>query len=74
LLIHGELDKVVPVGQSRAFYAALQSKKVPTELMVIPGVDHSFIGASADATQKASLAALTKTFAFIDATVGGKRP
>ena len=74
LLVHGELDKVVPVVQSREFYAALQAKKIPAELMVIPGVDHSFIGANADVTRRASLAALSKTFEFIDATVGSKRP
>ena len=74
LLIHGETDKVVPVSQSRAFHAALQSKKVPAELMVIRGADHSFIGATEAATRKASLDALSKTFAFIDATLGRKRP
>ena len=35
-------------------------------------VDHSFIGASADDTRKASLLALTKTFEFIDSLRGGK--
>ncbi|HEY5809070.1 MAG TPA: alpha/beta hydrolase [Povalibacter sp.] len=74
LLIHGELDRVVPVAQSRAFYEALKSKSIPVELMIIPGADHSFIGSSEAATRKASLAALSKTFAFIDVTLKGKRP
>jgi acetyl esterase/lipase len=73
LLIHGEIDKVVPVSQSRAFDAALRAKGVPTELVVIPAVDHSFIGNSPEATRQASLQALAKTFAFIDAVSGGKR-
>ena len=73
LLIHGELDKVVPVGQSRAFDAALRAKGVPSELIVIPAVDHSFIGSSPNATRQASLQALSKTFAFIAAVSGGKR-
>ena len=72
LLIHGEIDKVVPVAQSKAFHAALQARNVPVDLMIIPGVDHSFIGSSEAQTREASLAALSKTFAFIDATVGGK--
>ena len=74
LLIHGEADKVVPVAQSRAFHAALQLQKVPAELMVIPAADHSFTGPDEAATRSASLAALSKTFAFIEATLGGKRP
>lgn len=72
LLIHGELDKVVPVSQSRAFDQALKSKGIAAQLVVIPAVDHSFIGASAEATRKASLLALTKTFEFIDSLRGGK--
>jgi acetyl esterase/lipase len=73
LLIHGEIDKVVPVGQSRAFDAALRAKGVPSELIVIPAVDHSFIGSSPEATRQASLQALAKTFEFIDAVAGGER-
>lgn len=73
LLIHGDLDKVVLVGQSRAFDAALRTKGVASELVVIPAVDHSFIGGSPEATRQASLQALSKTFAFIDAVVGGER-
>jgi acetyl esterase/lipase len=73
LLIHGEIDRVVPVSQSRAFDAALRAKGVASELLVIPAVDHSFIGGSAEATRKASLQALSKTFAFIDAVSGGQR-
>jgi acetyl esterase/lipase len=72
LLIHGELDKVVPVSQSRAFDRALKAKSIASELVVIPAVDHSFIGASAEETRKASLLALTKTFDFIDSLRGGK--
>jgi len=72
LLIHGELDKVVPVSQSREFARALQAKGIASELIIIPAVDHSFIGASPEATRKASLLALTKTFEFIDSLRGGK--
>jgi len=70
LLIHGELDKVVPVAQSRKFNDALLQRKIPVKLLVIKDVDHSFIGASAEATRAASLQALNATFEFIDATAG----
>lgn len=73
LLIHGELDKVVPVAQSQKFQEALLAKKIPVKLLVIKGVDHSFIGASAGATRAASLQALGATFEFIEATVGKSR-
>lgn len=72
LLIHGELDKVVAEAQSRAFDAALRAKGVASELVVIPAVDHSFIGNSPEATRQASLQALAKTFEFIDAVTGGE--
>jgi acetyl esterase/lipase len=72
LLIHGEADKVVPVAQSRAFQQLLKSRNMHVELLVIPGADHSFISGTPAATQEASLTALSKTFAFIDATVGAK--
>jgi acetyl esterase/lipase len=73
LMIHGEIDRVVAVGQSRAFHAAAQGKGVAAELVVIPNVDHSFIGNSPEATRKASLLALTKTFDFIDTLSGAQR-
>jgi acetyl esterase/lipase len=70
LLIHGSVDHTVPIQQSRDFYALLRSKGVPAELIEIPGVDHSFIGATPEATRAASLQALQKSFEFIDRTVG----
>jgi acetyl esterase/lipase len=70
LLIHGAADHTVPVQQSRDFYALLRSKGVPVELVEIPGVDHSFIGSTPEATRAASLLALQKSFEFIDRTVG----
>ena len=70
VLIHGDLDKVVPVSQSQKFHEALLAMKVPVKLLVIRDVDHSFIGADAEATRRASLQALSATFEFIDATVG----
>lgn len=74
LLIHGELDKVVPVAQSQLFYEALLSKKVAAQLVRIKNSDHSFIGADAAKTRDDSIRALTSTFEFIDTTVGGRSP
>ncbi|HEU5134967.1 MAG TPA: alpha/beta hydrolase [Steroidobacteraceae bacterium] len=74
LLIHGDLDKVVPVAQSRLFHEALQANNVAAKLLVIEGADHSFIGADAEATRRASLLALNATFEFIDVTVGRTGP
>ena len=70
LLIHGTVDHTVPVQQSRDFYALLRSKGVSAELVEIPGVDHSFIGSTPEATRAASLLALQKSLEFIDRTVG----
>jgi acetyl esterase/lipase len=70
LLIHGERDRIVPIEQSRSFDKALKAKGVKVELVEIPDVDHSFVGATQEATRKASLEALDKTFEFIDRTIG----
>lgn len=70
LLVAGADDKVVDPEQSRQFYAALQRAGVRTELFIIPGVDHSFIGSTPEATREASLAALKRTLTFIDSVVG----
>jgi len=74
LLIHGEVDKVVPVAQSQLFYEALLSKKVAAQLVRIKNSDHSFIGADVATTRSDSLRALTATFEFIDTTLGGRSP
>ncbi len=67
LLIHGSADRVVPVKQSEAMYEALKAKGVKSELVVIPDVDHSFIGKTPEATHAATNQALKKTLEFIDA-------
>jgi acetyl esterase/lipase len=74
LLIHGSDDHTVPVQQSRDFLALLRSKGVSAEMVEIPGVDHSFIGKTPQATRAASLQALQRSFEFIDRTIGKGRP
>ena len=41
LLLHGQLDPGVPVGQAREFYAALKDVGVETELVIYPRERHS---------------------------------
>lgn len=72
LLIHGEADRQINVRQSRALHDALTKAGVKSELVVIPGADHSLIGASPEATRAASVDALKRTTAFIDNLIGDK--
>lgn len=64
LLIHGEQDKTVPVAQSHLGEAALRKAGVPVEAIYLPGVDHSFIGKTPQATREATLKAVNATFDF----------
>jgi len=73
LIIHGVKDVTVPVKQAQDFYAALTAKGVKAELMLIPDVGHSFIGATPEATRDASLKALGRTLQFIDTTIGDRQ-
>jgi acetyl esterase/lipase len=74
LLIHGINDRVVPVAQSQLFHDAAKKAGVSVQMLLIPDVDHSFLGADRQTTRHASLLALEKTLEFIDATVKAKRP
>ena len=69
LLIHGALDKTVAVSQSQNFHAALQAGAVKSQLIVLPDVDHSFVGNTAELTRTASLRALHATIDFFDTTL-----
>jgi acetyl esterase/lipase len=69
LLIHGALDKTVAPSQSENFHAALQASAVKSQLLVLPNVDHSFVGNTAELTRAASLRALHATIDFFDATL-----
>jgi acetyl esterase/lipase len=70
LLIYGSEDKTVPPAQSRAMAAKLKAAGVRTEIIELPGIDHSFIGHTPAATREASLKALQATFDWFDAAVG----
>lgn len=64
LLVHGNLDKVVPVGQSHLMEARLREAGVPVSAIYIPDVDHSFVGRTPTETRAASLRAINATFDF----------
>jgi acetyl esterase/lipase len=73
LLVHGVEDRTVPIQQSRDFFAKLKAQKVLAELLEIPAVDHSFIGATPEATRAASRRAIARSFEFIEQTIGKAR-
>ena len=72
LLIHGDNDHTVPVAQSREMSEKLKAVGVKSDYIELPGIDHSFIGKTPEATRAAHVKALQATFDFFDATVGRK--
>jgi len=74
LLMHGSDDHTVPESQTEIFDAALRNAGVPVRKIVVPGVDHSWIGKTPDATREASRMALRTAIDFIDEQIGDKRP
>lgn len=46
LLVHGEQDTNVPVGESIRAHDALRAAGVPTELLLLPGEGHTIVGRS----------------------------
>ena len=69
LLIAGTRDRVVPPDQSIAMAARLREAGVRYELLLLEGVDHSFIGPSPAATRDATTRAVEATFQFTDAVL-----
>ena len=65
LMIHGVDDPVVAIDQSRKMHQALKAAGVDSTLIEIPGVKHSFIGATPEATIEASQRAWDATIEFI---------
>ena len=68
LLVTGDADATVPYHQTLEMAEKLRSAGVPYELMVLPGIDHSLLGKTPEATRDAHLKALEATFRFIDRT------
>jgi acetyl esterase/lipase len=42
LIYHGDKDTVVPIEQSKSFYAALKDHNIDTKLVILPGQGHGF--------------------------------
>ena len=40
LIVHGDKDNVVPIGQSKELHAAIQKAGVGSTLMIVPGAGH----------------------------------
>jgi len=74
LLIHGEQDKTVPVSQSVLGAEKLKAAGVPVESILLPGVDHSFIGKTPEETRDATLKAMNATFDFLHRQLDAKAP
>lgn len=70
LLIHGDNDAIVNVGQSRTMAARLEAAGVSTELLIMANVGHSFIGATSIDTRDASLLALQASTDFLQQVFG----
>ncbi len=70
LLIVGTEDTMVPYHQTLEMAEKLKAAGVKHELIVLPGINHSFIGKTPDQTRDANLKALAATFQFIDRTIG----
>ena len=70
LLMHGSAELTVPVGQTEEFANAAQAAGVRVRKIIEPGINHSWIGPSAEATRKTSLEALATSIDFIDAEIG----
>jgi dienelactone hydrolase len=42
LVVHGEMDNIVPVEQSKIFIASMERAKKPVESLILPRMDHNF--------------------------------
>ncbi|MDG4839672.1 alpha/beta hydrolase [Micromonospora sp. WMMD967] len=69
LLIHGDQDVVVPVGQSEELAAALTAVGAEVELSVVPGADHCFGGAPLEPLVRDTLAFFSRVLAPESGTV-----
>ncbi|MCG5468134.1 alpha/beta hydrolase [Micromonospora sp. LAH09] len=63
LLVHGDQDVVVPVGQSEELATALGAVGAEVELSVVPGADHCFGGVPLEPVVRDSLAFFARVLA-----------
>jgi acetyl esterase/lipase len=69
LLVHGLADTLVAVSQTQEFEALLRQAGVPVDMLLIPAVDHGFVGATTEATRAARNLALNATLEFFERTL-----
>jgi len=74
LIQQGAADGIVPLKQSQKLYDALKAIGVPAELVVYPGVAHSFARPTAAPDPDINKQAIEKIEAFLDATFPRTRP
>ncbi|MFC3499573.1 alpha/beta hydrolase fold domain-containing protein [Micromonospora krabiensis] len=60
MLVHGDRDLIVPVGQSQELAAALRAVGADVELLVIPDADHCFVGVPLSPIVDTTLAYLSR--------------
>jgi dipeptidyl aminopeptidase/acylaminoacyl peptidase len=70
LLIVGSPDTTVPYQQTLEMADRIEAACVKHRLIVLPGVNHSFIGENLEQTRDANLKALSATLQFFDQTIG----
>ena len=70
LLIAGAEDRTVPYQQTLEMADRLETAGVRHELIVLPAIDHVFIGKTPEQTREASLQGLAATLRVIDSTIG----
>ncbi|CAN5336471.1 N/A [soil metagenome] len=66
LTIHGSEDALVPVDHATRFHEARLARGLPSELVVVPGMDHGFLN---DASLSESEDAVSRVVAFLRAPV-----
>ncbi len=74
LLIAGDADTTVPYRQTTEMAARLEAAGIVHEVMIMPGLNHSLVGTTPQATREANGIALAATFRFINRTVGEQEP
>jgi len=70
LLMQGTDDTTVNPAQAKDFEAALRKAGVRTKLVMLPGVGHSWVGKTPEATQHASKVALQQSIDFFESVIG----
>jgi dipeptidyl aminopeptidase/acylaminoacyl peptidase len=70
LLIVGNEDTTVPFHQTLKMAEKLKAAGVKYKLIVLPSINHSFIGKTPEQTRDANLKALATTFQSFDKTIG----